>query len=49
MCGCCRRKSDKQRIAELFQAEVGLDALPSQSATLLEEPFAVCLGGLGSN
>lgn len=28
MCGRYRRKSDKQRIAEVFQVEVGLDDLP---------------------
>jgi len=28
MCGRYRRKSDKQRIAEAFQVEVGLDDLP---------------------
>jgi hypothetical protein len=28
MCGRYRRKSDKQRVAEMFQVEVGLDDLP---------------------
>jgi hypothetical protein len=28
MCGRYRRKSDMQRIAEMFQVEVGLDDLP---------------------
>jgi hypothetical protein len=32
MCGRYRRKSDKQRIAEVFQAEAGLDDFPYEEA-----------------
>jgi hypothetical protein len=32
MCGRCRRKFDKQRIAETFQVEIGL---PKRTAGLL--------------